>query len=78
MDEYKNIFDILDAIEEAKQSLNEANEFKRELAIMGEPTNSGLKEIYRNTLKMIHYNMESNSINIKRLEALYEGWKNNE
>jgi hypothetical protein len=78
MEDYKTIFDVLDAIESCKESIQQANTFRQELAFMGEPRDKQLKEIYRNTLRMIDYNIKSNQLILDKLELLYLDWRNNE
>jgi len=77
MEKYKNIFDILDALEEAREAINEAKDFRRELSFMGEPSDPQLKEIYRNTVRTIRYNIKSNELIVARLEKLYTDWREN-
>lgn len=75
MSEYKNMFEILDAIEESKLAIEEAGNFKRELEMLGEPENPQLKEIWRNTFKMIHFNMKANAAMIEQLKVMHQDWK---
>lgn len=77
-DTYETIFDVLDAIEDCKKSIEQGNTFRKELAFMGEPLDKQLKEIYRNTLRMIDYNVKSNQIILDKLTGLFEDWKNDE
>lgn len=77
MENYSTIFDVLDAIEDCEDSINQANDFKKELAFMGEPIDKQLKEIYRNTIRMIDYNIKANQIILDKLNYLYREWKEN-
>ena len=47
MDDYANIFEILDAIKESEDALLEAQNLKRELLFAGEPNNPELQYLYR-------------------------------
>jgi len=78
MEKYDSLFDVLDALEDCKNTILEAKEFKKELAFMGEPESKDLKEIYRNTLKMIEYNIQSHKLMLTRLETFYDDWKQDE
>lgn len=75
MENYNNIFDVLDALEEARNAINEAADFRRELSFMGEPSDPQLKEIYRNTVRTIRYNVKANELIVARLEKLYNDWR---
>ena len=75
MENYSNIFDVLDALEEARNAINEAVDFRRELSFMGEPNDPQLKEIYRNTVRTIRYNVKANELIVARLEKLYNDWR---
>lgn len=78
METYNTIFEVLDAIEDCERSINQANDFRKELAFMGEPTDKQLKEIYRNTIRMIDYNLKANQIILDKLNYLYQEWRDNE
>lgn len=75
MSKYKNMFEILDAIEESKLAIEEGARFREELAMLGEPENPQLKEIWRSAVKMIHFNMKSNAAMIEQLEIMHQEWK---
>jgi len=77
MDEYNNIFEVLDAIEEYKSAIEEANVFKREILLAGMPKNDALAIVWQNTLSMIDYNIKFNKRAIEKLDRLYKDWRDN-
>lgn len=77
MDEYNNIFEVLDAIEEYKSAIEEANVLKREILLAGMPKNDALAVVWQNTLNMIDYNIKFNERAIEKLDRLYKDWRDN-
>lgn len=75
MNNYKNIFEILDAIKESENAYREAQDLKRELLFAGEPSNEELRYLYRNFVQLIDYNIEFNLKNINKLKQMYEEWR---
>tara|TARA_B100000900_G_scaffold402703_1_gene408844 strand:- start:883 stop:1131 length:249 start_codon:yes stop_codon:yes gene_type:complete len=73
--DYKNIFEILDAIKDSELALDEARVLKRELLFAGEPTNEELRFLYKNFVQLIDYNIEFNIKNIKKLKLMHEEWR---
>ena len=78
MEKYNTLFDVLDALEDCQNTILEAKECKKELAFMGEPESKDLKEIYRTTLKMIEYNLQTHKLMLTRLETFYNNWIDDE
>ena len=75
MNDYKNIFEILDAIKEAESALEEAKILKRELVFAGSPNNRELRFLYKNFVELIDYNIEFNIKIIEKLKAMHEEWR---
>jgi len=75
MDDYANIFEILDAIKESEDALVEAQNLKRELLFAGEPNNPELQYLYRHFVQLIDYNIKFNQKAIRQLQTLYREWR---
>ena len=75
MDDYANIFEILDAIKESEDALDEALVLKREMLFAGEPVNEELSYLYRHFVQLIDYNIKANRKAIEQLKVLYREWR---
>ena len=75
MDDYANIFEILDAIKDAETAIEEAIVLKREMLFAGEPINEELSYLYRHFVQLIDYNIKANRKAIQQLQVLYKEWR---
>lgn len=75
MEEYTNIFEILDAIKDSEDAINEANILKRELLLAGEPTNEELRYLYQHFVQLIDYNIRTHRKAIEQLHSMYKEWR---
>jgi|TARA_Y100000361_G_C10906334_1_gene211658 hypothetical protein len=75
MDDYANIFEILDAIKDAETAIEEAIVLKREMLFAGEPMNEELSYLYRHFVQLIDYNIRANRKAIQQLQVLYKEWR---
>ena len=67
-----NAFDILDAIQETKEELQELHTFRQELFFMGTPRSEKLEAILNKTIKLVILHTEAKVMQLDKLEIMLE------